>query len=193
MVEPFMPLLPPLAEGVGGALMPVRGRLTSGYGVRMSRRSERRRFHAGVDFEAKRGVPVRSVRGGIVEAVPRNRERGTGFGGYGNAVIVRHEDEGVWVLYAHLDSTNVRPGDEVAPGQVIGRAGRTSNRRFRSMAPHLHLEVRVATPEGASPFPGSYRRYNVDPRCWFARHGLYYGSEGEPEAHPVPLPARCRG
>ncbi len=173
---------------IGGS----HGRLTSAYGYRLSSRSRRRRFHAGVDFDAPRGVRVQNVRAGVVEAVPRNRERHTGYDGYGNAVVVRHDDEGVWVLYAHLQTVAVRPGDRVEAGQLLGTSGRTSNRKFPHLGPHLHLEVRVATPEGETPFPGVYRRYNVNPRCWFARHGLYYDAHGElgPKAN-APL-ARCR-
>ncbi len=181
--------------GIADAVVPIdapHGRLSSAYGYRMSNRSRRRRFHAGVDFEAPRGARVHSVRAGRVEAVPRNRERRTGFDGYGNAVIVRHDDDGVWVLYAHLESVAVRPGDRVGAGTLLGTAGRTSNRKFPSMAPHLHLEVRVATPEGTSPFPGQYRRHNVNPRCWLARHGLYYTASGELGARAEAPLGRCR-
>lgn len=182
-----------LASAVS-AVVPIEaphGRLTSTYGFRRSKRNGRRRFHAGVDFEAPKGVPVKSVRPGVVEAVPLNRERNTPYAGYGNAVVVRHEDEGVWVLYAHLQSVAVRPGDRVAAGQLLGTTGRTTNRKFPQMGPHLHLEVRVATPEGDSPFPGHYRRYNVNPRCWLLRHGLYRGEDGEPGPRSSAPLSRC--
>ncbi len=168
------------------------GRVSSRYGYRWRARQHQRRFHAGMDFVAPRGVPVRSARPGRVEVVARDRERGTGFGGYGNAVVVRHADEGVWVLYAHLSSVRVRPGQWLRAGELLGRAGRTSNRKFPNMPPHLHLEVRVARPDGSSPFPGHYRRFNRNPRCWFARHGVYYDVDGELASRPSAIHRRCR-
>jgi murein DD-endopeptidase MepM/ murein hydrolase activator NlpD len=178
------------SRGVAPVAAP-HGRLASDYGYRMSPRSRRRKFHAGVDFEAPRGVAVRSVGAGYVEAVPLNRERDSGFGGYGNAVVVRHPDDGVWVLYAHLDSTSVRAGDRVTAGQLLGRVGRTSNRRFPSMAPHLHMEVRHATEEGLSPFPGRYRRDNLNPACWLASRGLHYDRRGALASPSEAAPLRC--
>jgi murein DD-endopeptidase MepM/ murein hydrolase activator NlpD len=169
------------------------GRVSSRYGYRWRARQHRRRFHAGMDFIAPVGVPVRSARAGRVEVVARERERGTGFGGYGNAVVVRHADEDVWVMYAHLSSVRVRSGQWLRTGELLGRAGRTSNRKFPNMPPHLHLEVRVARPDGRSPFPAHYRRFNRNPRCWFARHGVYYDLGGEIDEAPSAIHRRCRG
>jgi murein DD-endopeptidase MepM/ murein hydrolase activator NlpD len=169
------------------------GRVSSRYGYRWRARQHRRRYHAGMDFVAPLGVMVRSVRPGRVEVVARDGERGTGFGGYGNAVVVRHADEGVWVMYAHLSSVRVRAGQWLRAGEALGRAGRTSNRRFPNMPPHLHFEVRVARPDGSSPFPARYRRFNRNPRCWFAEHGLYYDQSGELAPEPSAIHRRCKG
>jgi hypothetical protein len=51
------------------------------------------------------------------------------------------------------------------------------------MGPHLHLEVRRARADGRSPFPGSYRHYNVDPERWMAAVGVRF--EHAPSAEHV--------
>src|SRR5690606_35159802 len=119
----------------------------SGFGYRPSLQTGRRTFHAGRDFIAARGTPVYAVRRGVVEAVAQERARNT-FSGYGNAIVLHHADDARWSFYAHLDEVLVEPGQEVAAGQLIGRVGNTSNRRFRGMGAHLHFEVRRARPDG---------------------------------------------
>jgi murein DD-endopeptidase MepM/ murein hydrolase activator NlpD len=59
-------------------------------------------------------------------------------GGYGNAIILDH-GFGIVTRYAHLDGANVKPGQRVHRGDVIGFVGNTG----RSTAPHLHYEVEV--------------------------------------------------
>ncbi len=59
------------------------------------------------------------------------------LGGWGKIVILEH-NEGISTRYAHLDQFDVKAGDKVAKGQVIGRVGNTG----QSTGPHLHYEVR---------------------------------------------------
>ena len=59
-------------------------------------------------------------------------------GGYGNAIVIDH-GYGVVTRYAHLSAFNVKPGQRVRRGDVIGFVGQTG----RSTAPHLHYEVWV--------------------------------------------------
>lgn len=153
-------------------------RVGSGFGYRPSRRDGSRTFHAGLDFAAPRGTPVYAVRAGIVETVAHDR-RGAQFIGYGNAVVVHHPDADRWSFYAHLDEVFVEPGQLVEAGQLVGRVGNSSNRRFPGMGVHLHFEVRRPQPDGSSPFPGPYRRFNVDPARWLAESGVHLDRDDE--------------
>ncbi|HEY8430947.1 MAG TPA: M23 family metallopeptidase [Sandaracinaceae bacterium] len=166
----------PAFEVVASSPLPAGYRVGSHYGYRTSRRTGARTFHAGIDFLAPRGTPVYAVRGGIVEAVARNR-RHTNFAGYGNAIVIHHPDQNRWSFYAHLDDVTVEEGQIVEPGQLIGHVGNTTNGRFPGMGAHLHFEVRRPAPNGESPFPGVYRRYNVDPEDWLAAMGVRFEHE----------------
>jgi murein DD-endopeptidase MepM/ murein hydrolase activator NlpD len=89
-------------------------------------------FHAGIDLLAPRGTPVMSAGPGTVTWAGRRA------GGWGRLVVVRHPD-GVRTLYAHLASIDVRVGDEVSGGAILGRVGSSGN----ATGPHLHFEVHV--------------------------------------------------
>ena len=87
-------------------------------------------MHTGVDFAAPTGTEVFSTGNGVVREVEFNRS------GYGLTVIIDHSF-GYQTLYAHLSRIDVRPGQKISRGQVIGRVGNTG----LSKAPHLHYEV----------------------------------------------------
>lgn len=111
--------------------IPVEGRLTSKYGMRLSPiKKDKRVMHKGIDIGAKTGTPIHAVRGGTVR-VAGDR------GGYGNVVIIDH-GEGLSTTYAHCNSLNVKTGQKVSANQVIATVGSTGN----STGPHLHFEVR---------------------------------------------------
>lgn len=152
----------------------------SEFGYRISPRTHRRTFHAGADFLAPRGTPVFAVQEGVVEAVA-HEGRTTTFAGYGNAIVVYHPETNRWSFYAHLDEALVQVGQRVEPGMLIGRVGNTTNRRFPGMPSHLHFEVRVPRPDGGSPFPGAYRRHNIDPVAYLESLGVRYDYEQEGE------------
>lgn len=120
---------PRIAGIVQDLVMPVQGRLTSGFGTRKHPILGHTHFHRGIDLAAPRGTPVVAVADGIVESVGVRS-------GYGNTITVRHAD-GRSTLYAHLDAMLVRPGRSVAAGEVIAQLGNTG----RSTGPHLHFEV----------------------------------------------------
>lgn len=155
------------------AVSPRPTRITSGYGVRIGR-TGRPTFHAGLDFLGARGEPVVAVAAGVVAVVASDETRGP-TSGYGNAIAIDHGD-GWWTLYAHLDTVNVTPGQAVAAGERIGTVGNTSNGKFPGMGAHLHFEVRSS--RNGSPFPGPYRRHNVDPRPWLEQRGVTYDRRG---------------
>lgn len=90
----------------------------------------RRRRHQGVDLPLQRGEPVGAAFSGKVRLSKY-------YKGYGNLVIVRHEN-GLETFYAHLSERKVQPGEWVDAGDIIGLGGSTG----RSTGPHLHFETR---------------------------------------------------
>jgi murein DD-endopeptidase MepM/ murein hydrolase activator NlpD len=105
-------------------------RVTSFYGVM---RSVLPTPHKGIDFAATKGTPVHAVAGGTVISAGHLAEN---EGRYGNAVIIDHGAQRS--LYAHLNSVNVKAGQQVQAGQLIGAVGQTGF----ATGPHLHLEMR---------------------------------------------------
>jgi len=116
------------------AIQPVKNenlkRIASGYGWRSDPFTKVKKFHNGMDFSAPRGTPVYATGDGRVE---RSDNRATG---YGNHIRVNH-GYGYTSLYAHLYKFNVRVGQSVKRGDVIGFVGSTG----RSQGPHLHYEI----------------------------------------------------
>lgn len=90
----------------------------------------RGRRHQGIDLPLKTGDPIHATFTGKVRMSKY-------FGGFGNVVIIRHEN-GLETLYAHLSKRNVEVGDWVNAGDVIGLGGSSG----RSTGPHLHFETR---------------------------------------------------
>ena len=106
-------------------------RMASGYGWRTDPFTKTRRKHKGMDFSAPTGTPIYSTSDGkVIRADGRAP-------GYGKHIRIDH-GFGYVTLYAHLSKFNVRRGQEVKRGDVIGFVGNTG----RSVAPHLHYEIR---------------------------------------------------
>ncbi|HEX5715402.1 MAG TPA: M23 family metallopeptidase [Thermoanaerobaculia bacterium] len=112
------------------AITPVKGILTSGFGYRSDPVTHGRGDHQGVDIAAAPGQPVRASADGIV------MRAGT-IGGLGKAIYLAH-GYGVTTRYGHMSKVEVRPGQRVKRGDIIGRVGNTG----RSTGYHLHYEVR---------------------------------------------------
>jgi murein DD-endopeptidase MepM/ murein hydrolase activator NlpD len=112
---------------------PVLGEVefTSGFGIRTDPFLGRPAMHTGVDFRASLGDPVRVTANGKVVSA--------GWaGGYGRMVEVDHGN-GLQTRYGHLSQIDVKAGEVVKIGQVIGEVGSTG----RSTGPHLHYETRI--------------------------------------------------
>ncbi|MFP4018762.1 MAG: M23 family metallopeptidase [Bacteroidales bacterium] len=116
------------------AIMPISNkdltRTASGFGWRIHPIYKIKKFHEGMDFTAPTGTEIYATGDGVVEKV-KNSLRG-----YGKHVVVNH-DFGYKTLYAHLNDFNVRRGQRVKRGDVVGYVGSTG----LSTAPHLHYEV----------------------------------------------------
>jgi murein DD-endopeptidase MepM/ murein hydrolase activator NlpD len=105
-------------------------RMASGYGYRTDPFTKKRRFHYGMDFSARRGTPIYATGNGVVKRAD-NRSSG-----YGKHIRIDH-GFGYVSLYAHLSKYNVRRGQRVKRGDIIGYVGNTG----RSVGPHLHYEI----------------------------------------------------
>ena len=89
-------------------------------------------LHPGVDLRAPRGTAVYAMDEGIVVEVEQV------LVGYGHFVRIAHKGT-MSSLYAHLNKLQVKPGDKVSKGQIIGDVGMTG----WTTGPHLHFEVYV--------------------------------------------------
>ncbi len=116
------------------AIQPIRNqdltRMASGYGWRSDPFTKARKMHWGMDFTALRGTPVYASGDGEVSRADNNAS------GYGKHIRIEH-GYGYMSLYGHLSNYNVKPGQHVKRGDLIGFVGSTG----RSEAPHLHYEV----------------------------------------------------
>ena len=106
-------------------------RRTSGFGMREHPILHTQRAHLGVDYAAPIGTPVMSVADGVVVE--------SGYqGAFGNMVIVQHNARQSTV-YAHLSRMNVKRGQTIKQGDIVGAVGTTG----LSTGPHLHFEFRI--------------------------------------------------
>ena len=105
---------------------PVNGKVIAGFGGRPDGT-----HNDGVNLSVPLGTEVHAAENGIVAYA------GSELKGYGNLVLVRH-DNGWVTAYAHNDELMVKRGDKVARGQVIGKAGKTGT----VDQPQVHFELR---------------------------------------------------
>jgi len=111
---------------------PIEGaKIVSPFGMRYHPKLKRLRMHKGVDYRAKKGTPIMSTGDGVVEIVTHHKH-------YGRYVKIKHNNT-YSTLYAHLDSfsPNIKKGQRVQQGQIIGNSGATG----LATGPHLHYEL----------------------------------------------------
>lgn len=90
-------------------------------------------LHPGIDLKLAFGTPIGSIGGGRVHAVQKDAALGL-------YVMIEHRlptGETLFSIYGHLDTVNVRDGQDIAPGQIIGSVGMTGN----TTAAHVHLQI----------------------------------------------------
>jgi murein DD-endopeptidase MepM/ murein hydrolase activator NlpD len=118
------------------AILPISNkdltRTASGFGLRIHPIYKISKFHYGMDFTAPLGTDVYATGNGVVIGVLQSKR------GLGNHIIIDH-GFGYTSIYAHLSDFNVRVGQKVQRGDVIGYVGNTG----QSVANHLHYEVKV--------------------------------------------------
>lgn len=105
-------------------------RIASGFGYRVDPIYKTRKMHKGMDFSAPTGTKVYATGDAVVKKVENRRW------GYGKHIVLDH-GYGYTTLYGHLSRTNIRVGQKVKRGQLIGLVGSTG----KSTGPHLHYEV----------------------------------------------------
>jgi hypothetical protein len=117
------------------AIMPLSNenlrRTGSGYGMRRHPILNIVRMHEGIDFHAPVGTDVYATADGVVKDV-RTSET------FGKVIVIDH-DYGLETVYAHLNAYNVKVGEKVKRGNLIGFVGNTG----LSKGPHLHYEVHI--------------------------------------------------
>jgi len=113
------------------SIWPVRGYLSAAFGNRADPFTGQRDFHPGLDISTPIGTRVQAPADGVVVTTAEK-------GAYGNTIIIDH-GFGIVTRYGHLSGFNVKPGQRVRRGDVIGFVGSTG----RSTGPHLHYEVWV--------------------------------------------------
>ncbi len=110
-------------------LVPVAGRVTSGFGLRRDPVTGRRGMHKGLDIANERGSEILASGSGVVTYSGYN-------GSYGKTIVISH-GYGYKTVYAHNNKNLVSVGDSVSKGQQIGEVGNTG----KSTGPHVHFEI----------------------------------------------------
>lgn len=111
-------------------IWPVRGRITSPYGMRVL--SGRKDFHAGIDISGPAGTNIIAAESGRVSYAGYMR-------GYGNVIILSH-DGGYSSVYGHNSVNLVKKGQIIKRGSIIAKMGSTGN----ATGSHLHFEIRLS-------------------------------------------------
>jgi len=109
-------------------------RTASGWGWRVHPIYNIKKFHYGLDFTAPIGTPIYATGDGIIEYSILSTDKLSR--GYGNLIIIDH-GYGYKTLYAHLSRFNIKKGDKIERGKIIGYVGSSG----LSTGPHLHYEV----------------------------------------------------
>jgi hypothetical protein len=115
-----------------GFISPVKGTVTSPFGLNRVLNGKPKSFHSGVDIAAPLGHPVHCPADGIVRLVDLDMYL------MGKTLMIDH-GLGVTSIYIHLDSITVDPGDLVRQGDLIAHVGKTG----RVTGPHLHWGISV--------------------------------------------------
>jgi murein DD-endopeptidase MepM/ murein hydrolase activator NlpD len=132
------------------SIPPTAGYLSSGFGIRInpfSRNNEAGEGllsrHSGFDITNAEGTPIQATADGTVE-------NAGWMDRYGNGVVIRHRP-GVETLYGHMSRLNVKPGQKVTRGDIVGFMGHTG----AATGVHLHYEVHL---NGTAVNPQPYMR-----------------------------------
>lgn len=110
-------------------ILPTKGWFSSYFGIRRIYNNKVPSRHSGLDIAAEAGAPIVAAGNGAVLAVEN-------FVLTGNTVFVNH-GQGLMTVYCHMSKVDVKPGQQVSQGQLLGEVGATG----RVTGAHLHWEV----------------------------------------------------
>lgn len=152
-VDAFKALVSPELFWTGPLRRPAPGRVSTVYGVRRYYNGvfAEDYFHRGIDYADATGTPVRAPAAGRVALVGYEQQ---GFEVHGNTIGIDH-GQGIASILIHLNRINVREGQFVQAGEVIGTVGNTG----ASTGPHLHWGFYVLG-ESVDPTPWLQRGLN---------------------------------
>jgi len=115
----------------GRFIMPVQGEIAGTFGLRRIINGEPRSPHSGEDIHAPKGTEVHAPNEGVVALVGD-------FFFSGKSIVLDH-GLGLYTMYFHLDEVDVKEGDRIRKGAVLGKVGATG----RATGPHLHWGMRI--------------------------------------------------
>lgn len=152
-VDAFKKIVSPEKFWNGPFLRPEKGEITAGYGIRRYYNGvfAKDYYHRGVDYANGTGTPIVAPAAGRVALVGRESQ---GFKIHGNCIGLDH-GQGVESIFLHLSRIDVKEGDFVKAGQVIGREGSTG----AVTGPHLHWGLYVHG-KSIDPTPWRNRGFN---------------------------------
>jgi len=113
------------------SIWPTNGWMTSPMGNRIDPFTGKEEYHYGIDVAASFGSPVFATADGWVLKTKTEKSGG-------NVIILNHGG-GVTTVYCHLSKFNVKVGQRIKRGDVIGFVGQTG----KAIGPHVHYEVRI--------------------------------------------------
>jgi murein DD-endopeptidase MepM/ murein hydrolase activator NlpD len=163
-LPPLFPEAPILPVTPGGLVHPLRGSIITQNFYEESAAYLQFGFsaHNGTDFGGVvAGTPILAMADGVIF-------RAEFDAGYGNHVLIAHDQKGCYSLYAHCSELLAIIGASVGAGEAIGLLGSTGN----SSGPHLHFEIRKMNPDGSYSEGTPMPKGRLDPRTWAFLHGL---------------------
>ena len=111
-------------------IMPVDGIISGVYGSQRILNGKPKWPHYGIDIAAKKGTKIKSSATGVVTMAEPDLY-------YTGGTIIMDHGHGISTIYSHLYTLNVKVGDEVMQGDIIGTVGSTG----RSTGPHLDFRI----------------------------------------------------
>lgn len=110
---------------------PIRGKLSSKFGMRYHPVTKKRSFHAGIDITSRKGTPVAApVSGRITSA---------GYAGLMGKTVRIKTTTGMELFFGHLSMIKCKIGQQINKGQTIGLVGSSG----RATGPHLHFAIKA--------------------------------------------------
>lgn len=113
-------------------IVPIHSTITSDFGKARIYNGSLKGYHSGTDFRAKTGTPIQASNDGVVVLCKKRF--------YSGGTVVLDHGQGIYTCYFHMSKFNVKDGDFVHKGKVIGLSGQSG----RVTGPHLHFAARVA-------------------------------------------------